>query len=96
MPYSRAKRPADRVKTMWPDLRYHPVTGEAKLFHKEEDVPDDWLNKAGDRKVLHTAPVELNRDELITKLKERGIEINPIWGNGHMKRILDGDSGPTR
>lgn len=83
-----AKEPA-----LWPDLRYSP-DGRQKLFNSAEEVPDGWTTKPPI--ILNLQPtVTLDRDELVNVLTSRGVSIDPTWGNGHMKRIIDGDVSPT-
>lgn len=31
------------VKASWPSWRYHPKTGQGKVFQSEEEVPDNWV-----------------------------------------------------
>lgn len=80
----------------WPAWRYGP-SGESAIFQSEEEVPNGWTKKPGipDPEFVARAPVALNRDDLVAKLSEIGVEINPTWGNAHMKRIIDGDVSPT-
>lgn len=37
-----------RSTTQGPWLRRHPETGEARTFHKAEDIPPDWLHRHPD------------------------------------------------
>lgn len=93
MPYSRSQQKREARSKMWPDLRYSP-TGEEKLFYNADDVPADWTTKPP--KGIAVRPTEiLDRDELVAELTARNITIDPTWGNGHMKRIIDGDVSPT-
>ena len=81
----------------WPSWRYGPG-GQSAIFQKEEDVPEGWTKKPDEApEVFEERPVTvaLDGDFLRTELKKRGIEINPIWGHAHMKKVLD-DSDPTR
>lgn len=79
--------------TTWPQWMHSP-SGESRVFEKFEDVPEGWINSVGEvyEKPL---PVIYDYDELVRQLTEKNIEINPIWGTGHLKRILDGDISPT-
>lgn len=81
---------------IWPSWRYGP-NGEKGIFECAEDVPVGWTAKVGvPEPVLEVAPtIILDKDALIAELTERGIEVNPLWGNAHMKRIIDGDISPT-
>lgn len=81
----------------WPSWRYGP-NGESAIFHRQEDVPQDWTRKPGEQPdpLPDMVIVRHDRDELITKLTELGIAINPTWGTAHMKRIIDGDVSPIR
>ena len=86
----RSRTPIDRS---WPRWMYSP-TGEGQIFQKESDVPEGWVRKIGDVYVK-SGPVVYDYDDLVRQLNEKNIEINPIWGLAHMKRILDGDVSPT-
>jgi hypothetical protein len=88
MPYSRGKEKRLAKLVKWPDLRYNPVTGEAKLFHEAKDVPLGWLTKRP-KITIPRVGVVLDREQLVRELTDLGIEINPTWGTAHMKRILD-------
>jgi hypothetical protein len=88
MPYSRGKEKRLAKLVKWPDLRYDPLTGDTKLFYSADEVPVGWINK----KPIIVAPrvgSTLDHDELVTKLNEIGVDIDPRWCNAHMKRILD-------
>lgn len=94
MPYSRSKQKRIDRQGKWPDLRYSP-SGEVKLFYSAEEVPDGWTTKAQiEYKSLPT--VVLNKEELIEELINRGIEIDPTWGNAQLKKVLDNDISSTR
>jgi hypothetical protein len=93
MPYSRAKEKRAAKLLLWPDIRYSP-TGEAKLFNAPSEVPPGWVSKHPGDSVARPAE-HLDHDALVLELTKRGIAINPIWGNAHLKRIIDGDSPPT-
>lgn len=95
MPYSRAKEKRAARAIPWPDLRYGPK-GEVKLFYSAEEVPPNWTSKPP--KGIDPKPPQLfDKQELINALTERNIEINPTWGNAHMKKVLDEyDRGTTR
>lgn len=95
MPYSKAAAKREARKIPWPDLRYNPATGEAKLFFSAEEVPEGWEVKPTDRIELHKPGVVLDRDELVAELVKRDIPVKPTWANAHMKRIIDGDVSPT-
>ena len=95
MPYSRAKERRLAKLVKWPDVRYNPETGESKLFYSAHEVPFGWLDKPL-KKVPANVGTELDRDDLVRQLEERGIEIDHTWCNAHMKRILAGDISPDR
>lgn len=76
----------------WPSWMYN-VEGEGRIFEKESDVPEGWTRKIGE--IYEKArPVIHDHEYLVTQLTAAGIEINPIWGSAHLKRILDGDIRP--
>lgn len=83
---------------VFPAWFYGPNEGECDVFNSPEDVPEGWGRKPGVPEtiiVVQTTEI-LNRDELVAELKARGIDINPIWGDAHLKRIVDGDVSSTR
>jgi len=94
MPYSRAKEKRLAKLVKWPDVRYDPVTGKGELFYEAKDVPYGWVHKPP-LKITPRVGVELDKEDLLTRLQDLGVEINPTWSNAHMKRILDGDCSPT-
>ncbi len=76
---------------IWPAWFYGP-NEQSSIFDKAEDVPEGWTRKRGEVKVdyeLHKPAVILDRVELVAKLNEHGVEIHPLWGNAHMKKVLD-------
>jgi hypothetical protein len=96
MAYSKKPRvlAVKYVPTEWPAARWDPHTGEERVFNSPAEVPCGWLDyKSANKKP--PVGVVLDRDELVAKLTEMGIEINPLWGNAHMKRIIDGDVSPA-
>lgn len=66
------------------------------IFFKEEEVPQGWTRKRGipETPIVAPPPEVLDRDELVAKLKEKGITLEHTWGVAHMKRVLDGDISP--
>lgn len=78
----------------WPQAWWNPATGEERVFFSREQVPYGWTDV---KPTIFEPPagVELDHDELVAKLTEMGVEINPLWGNAHMKRIIEGDVSPT-
>lgn len=91
-----ARRNVKSKGPIWPSWRYGP-NGEKAIFKAPEDVPFGWTSKQGTPEPIIELPpvVILDRDELVAELTERGIAINPTWGNAHMKRIIDGDISPA-
>lgn len=84
-----------RPDLIWPSWRYGP-DGESAIFNSASEVPFGWSRRPDFIQLDQVSSVDLNRDELVKALEEKGIEINPIWGKAHLKRILDGDISPTR
>lgn len=84
------------IDRSWPSWRYGP-NGEAQIFQTEADVPRGWTRKPGvpEEPRPSRETVVLNRDELVATLQFRGVDISPLWGVAHMKRIIDGDVSPT-
>lgn len=81
----------------WPSWRYGPE-GQSAIFQKEEDVPEGWTKRPDEAPEVYIArpdPEPLDRDELITKLSEIGVDIDPVWCNAHLKKVLD-DCNPAR
>lgn len=72
----------------WPHWFYGP-NGESAIFNSATEVPYGWVKKPGLAFEPPPATEILNKDELVAKLIERGIKIDPTWGNAHMKRMLD-------
>lgn len=72
---------------MWPDLRYGPK-GECKLFDRPEDVPHGWTRRPDQPYEVPELPVRATKEELIQKLQDKGIDINPIWGIAHLQKVL--------
>jgi hypothetical protein len=93
MPIYHYNRPSGK-SNKWPELFWSPE-GECKLFYSINEVPESWSTQKPII-VFNEASAPLNHDELIAELVKRDIEINPIWGDAHMKRILDGDISSTR
>lgn len=91
--YSRAKRPDHRQKDFWPSWRYSP-DGEGQIFNSPVEVPHGWTKKIG-QQLDSLAPVELDKEQLVAALAALGVEINPIWGKAHLKKVLD-DCSPSR
>lgn len=85
----------DPNRLFWPSWWYNP-DGEGQVFNSLEEVPDGWTRRqTGQTKKTESRPTQvLDREELKSKLTEMGVEINPMWGNAHMKRIIDGDIRP--
>lgn len=71
----------------WPAWRYGP-NGEAAIFQSEASVPYGWTNKIAEVYVPITPNVP-DRESLIVKLYELGIEVSPTWGVAYMKEMLD-------
>lgn len=67
------------------------------IFFSEEEVPTGWARKRAvpETPIVVPPTANLDRDELIAKLKEQGVTLMHTWGNAHMKRIIDGDVSPT-
>lgn len=78
----------------WPGWWYGP-NGEGKIFEAAHEVPLGWVNHLGHTLFKPVEPIVLDKDDLIRELTAKGIEINPIWGNAHMKKVLD-DCSTTR
>lgn len=85
--YSRAKKPSHRQVDFWPSWRYSP-DGEGRVFNSAAEVPFGWTKRVG-QQLEEVAPPELNKTELIEQLTALGVEINPIWGTAHLKKVLD-------
>ena len=84
----RNLKPIDRD---WPAWRFGPK-GESAIFQCAADVPDDWKTAYDieeDRDVPRHPCEEHDPDELRSKLLELGVEVNPIWGTAHLKKVLD-------
>ena len=79
--------------TGWPSWRYGP-NGESGIFQSEAEVPYGWTRKPGEEFITRPSTEVLDRDELMSRLKAKDIDIHPAWGTAHMKRMLD-DLGPT-
>lgn len=82
-----------KVSNEWPRWMYDPM-GEGQIFEKESDVPEGWVRTPGEIYVKFE-PVMYDYDDLVRQLEAKEIEVNPIWGNAHLKRIIDGDISPT-
>jgi len=95
MPYSRGKERRAAKLVKWPDLRYDPNTGVTKLFYCAEEVPVGWVEK---KPRIVEAPVgtTLDREELVSELYKRGLAIDPLWCNAHMKKVIDLDISTHR
>jgi hypothetical protein len=85
------RRSRNKIDRSWPSWRYSP-SGEGKIFQSEAEVPIGWTKKPGEVYVPTAGPLRLNKDELISQLKAKGIDINPIWGSAQLKKVLDGSS----
>ena len=90
--YSERKRP----NRDWPGWRYGP-DGEGAIFNRQEDVPEGWTRRPGIPEPTFIRPTTktLSRGDLIAQLTEHGIEVNPLWGNAHMQKVLN-DISPAR
>lgn len=80
----------------WPSWWYGP-NGESAIFQCQEEVPGEWARKPFEPvPEIPKPPVEiLDREDLIRQLVENNVDVNHIWSNAHMKRILDGDISST-
>ena len=86
----RIKRtPIDRS---WPAWFYGP-DDQAAVFPSQDLVPEGWTRRKGDVEPEYIArpTVILDRGELVEQLVAMNVDINPTWGNAHMKRIIDGE-----
>lgn len=61
----------------FPAMKWHPQTGEVKLCHKADDVPEGWIDThpANLANVAQPAPVKLpmKRKDIVAALSEGGI-----------------------
>lgn len=82
---------------IWPAWFYSPINEDCGIFSVQESVPEGWTRKRGEAEpeieVHHTEI--LDKSVLTDQLVALGVDINPTWGNAHMKRIIDGDVSPT-
>lgn len=80
----------------WPSWRYGP-DGVGAIFQTEAEVPVGWTRKPGVPEVpyVHKGPTLYDRSKLIEELIDLGITPNPLWGNAHMKKVID-DCTATR
>lgn len=85
-------RASRRTTTNWPAWKYGPY-GEAVVFEKPEDVPFGWTDKPQEQFTPPEAEA-LDHDALVKALLDLGVEINPIWGDAHLKKVLDDRSPP--
>lgn len=85
--YSRSKKPSFKQTDFWPSWRYSP-DGEGRIFDKPQDVPNGWTRRVG-QTLKEVEPTVLSKTELIDQLTALGVEINPIWGTAHLKKVLD-------
>jgi hypothetical protein len=76
-----------RPSNEWPRWMYDP-SGEGQIFEKESDVPEGWVRTPGEVYVK-TGPVLYDHADLVRQAEAKGIEINPIWGSAHLKRMLN-------
>lgn len=73
----------------YPAMKWHPHTGENRVFHKSGDVPEGWLDthpanvdsvtkevEAAPPSVLK-APLDMTRKEIVAALTEGGITFDP-------------------
>lgn len=83
-----------REPIMWPHWYYGP-DGESGVFNSAEEVPAGWAPTPGGKPYEQPKSTTLDREDLVRQLEAVGVVINPVWGNAHLKRILDGDVSPT-
>lgn len=74
-------------KDVWPSWRHGP-NGESAIFQREEDVPYGWTKKKH-QEFEPVAPIAIDYEAVKSELIKRGIEIDPRWGNAHLKKVLD-------
>lgn len=83
-------RKRKEVGPFWPAWFYSPVNEDCGIFSSEDLVPEGWTRKRGEPEPeIEVHPTEiLDKSKLIAELLERGIDIDPTWGNAHMKKVL--------
>lgn len=77
-----------KVSSVFPGMRWHPQTGESRVFDKAEDVPEGWINthpaslpaEAAPAGADETASLNMTRKEIVAALEEGGIQFNPRHG----------------
>lgn len=67
---------------------FHSPSGDCAIFEKAEDVPLGWANKPFTTYEAPTPPT-VDVEDTIKQLTDLGVEINPIWGAAHLKKVLD-------
>lgn len=85
-PESKVAAEKRKSRAEYPAMKWHPETGEAKVFHKAEDVPDGYLdthpsnlanvaaaNQEASKKLNKAKTLPLSKDEIIAALVEGGI-----------------------
>ena len=77
----------------WPRW-YHGPDGQSEIFNSLAEVPYGWVKNKPPEFVPTPPPEAIDRDTIIARLTELGVEINPIWGDAHLKKVLDDRSPP--
>lgn len=77
----------------WPCWFYGP-DGASGIFESLEEVPTGWTRTPDEE---YIAPVSdaLDKDQLVEKLKSRGITVRGNWSKAYMKEILDNGSSTS-
>jgi len=77
-----------RNQIEWPRWCFGP-DGESQLFEKREDVPEGWFDKPPLLFVHPEPKPEINKESVLSKLKDLNIEIDPRWGRAKLQQVLD-------
>lgn len=82
----------------WPAMRYHPTTGQPRVFSGPDEVPEGWVDnlaKVGkpqpktDGDKLTLKDLGVTRKEAIAFLKEEGQDVNPKISNAELAKMVE-------
>lgn len=80
-----------RVFPQWPSWYYGP-DGEAKIFQREEDVPQGWKNTPyppAPEKAPEPVPTGPTREEMIAELEAAGVALKRNFSTAKLRELFD-------
>lgn len=87
---ARERRPTNS----WPSW-FHAPNGDSAVFETLADVPPGWTRQKHTPYVA-SGPLSVNKEDVISQLVDRGIEIDPTWGAAQLQKVLDNDRSSSR